>query len=180
MDASDWVSSSMPYVAPQRGSGSDAWAAEAAAAGRRGTQRILHAGEVAAPAEVAELLGQSGTDKVVVRRRLMLLDDEPCEVTDTYYPAAIAGGTQLAATAKIRGGAISLLAELGHVGTHIREDVTARLPSAEERAALALDRHSPVLCLTRTTLDRDGRAIQVDLMVMPAHRQRLRYEMGLG
>ncbi|GAU68869.1 GntR family transcriptional regulator [Streptomyces sp. NBRC 110611] len=35
----------------------DAWGAEAAARGRRGGQRIVHAGEIATPAEIAECLG---------------------------------------------------------------------------------------------------------------------------
>lgn len=38
----------------------------------------------------------------------------------------------------------------------------------------------PVLRLTRLTLDRDDRPIQVDRMVMPAGRQQLRYEIRIG
>lgn len=37
----------------------------------------------------------------------------------------------------------------------------------------------PVLRLTRFTLDRDGRPIQVDRMVMPARSRRLRYEIAI-
>ncbi|MGC0205113.1 GntR family transcriptional regulator [Streptomyces levis] len=180
MDASKWVSTSMPYLAPRERGQSDAWSADAAAQGRRGSQRIVHAGEVPAPPEVARLLGLPDGDQVVVRRRLILLDDEPNELTDTYYPTAIARGTPLAGTAKIRGGAVTLLAELGHVGALVREDVTADLPEAAEREALRLTPTEPVLRLTRLTLDRDDRPIQVDRMVMPARRQQLRYEIRIG
>lgn len=170
----------MPYLTPRENGRGDAWGADAAARGRRGTQRILYAGEVPASAEVAGLLGLAEGESVVVRRRLILLDDQPNELTDTYYPTAVARGTRLAGTAKIPGGAVTLLAELGYVGALVREDVTADVPDDEEREALRTAPGEPVLRLTRLTLDRDGRPIQVDRMVMPARRQRLRYEIEIG
>lgn len=180
MDASRWVSTSMPYLTPREAGQGDAWAADAAAQGRRGTQRVVRAGEVAAPGEVARLFGIAEGDTVVVRRRVILLDDEPNELTDTYYPLDIAGGTALAETAKIPGGAVTLLAKLGHVGVRVSEDVTADVPDDEERGMLRTAPDEPVLRLLRVTLDRDDRPIQVDRMVMPARRQRLRYEIRIG
>ncbi|WP_405960950.1 UTRA domain-containing protein [Streptomyces sp. NBC_00024] len=177
MSANSWVSTSMPYLTPREKGQGDAWGADAAAQGRRGTQRILYAGEVAAPAEVAGLFGLAEGEPVVVRRRLILLDDQPNELTDTYYPVGIARGTRLAGTAKIPGGAVTLLAQLGHVASLVREDVTADHPDDEERETLRTAPGEPVLRLTRVTLDRDDRPIQVDRMVMPARRQRLRYEI---
>lgn len=170
----------MPYLTPRDKGQGDAWGADAAARGRRGTQRIVHAGEVPAPAEVARLFGLPEGEPVVVRRRVILLDDQPNELTDSYYPAGIARGTPLAGTAKIPGGAVTLLAELGHVGAVVREDVVAGMPDEEERAALHTAPDEPVLRLTRLTLDRDDRPIQVDRMVMPALRQQLRYEIRIG
>lgn len=92
MGTSDWVSTSMPYLTARGKGQPDAWGAEA---GKRGSQRIVHAGEVAAPAEVAEALGVAEGDAVVVRRRMMFFDGRPCELTDTYYPLDIAGGPVL-------------------------------------------------------------------------------------
>ncbi|MFE2929593.1 GntR family transcriptional regulator [Streptomyces sp. NPDC059278] len=180
MGAGEWVSTSVPYLAPPPGAQGDAWAAEAAAEGRRGSQRIIQAGEVAAPEAVAELLGLPAGLRVVARRRIMYLDGEPCELTDTYYPVSIAGGTALAGTARIRGGAIRLLADLGHVGVRVREDVTARPASGYEREQLGLAAGEPVLQLTRLTLDDEDRPIQVDIMAMPPRRQKLRYEIRIG
>ncbi|MFB7208178.1 GntR family transcriptional regulator [Streptomyces sp. NPDC056255] len=180
MDTGEWVSTSVPYLVPPSGARGDAWAEEAAAEGRRGSQRIVRAGEVAAPEEVAELLGVPAGQPVVARRRVMYLDDEPCELTDTYYPLDIAGGTALAGTAKIRGGAIRFLAELGHAGVRVREDVTARLATDHELEQLRLASGEPVLQLTRVTLDDADRPIQVDVMAMPPRRQKLRYEIRIG
>lgn len=180
MNDSTWVSTSMPYLTPREKGQPDAWGAEAAARGSKGSQRIAYAGEVPAPDEIAGLLGLTPGETAVVRRRVIELDGDPCELTDTYYPASIARGTRLAEKGKIPGGAVTYLSELGHVGVRVREDVIARMPSAEERDALRMGPDEPVLRLSRVTLDSDDRPIQIDLMVMPAHRQRLRYEIRIG
>ncbi|MFJ2112079.1 MULTISPECIES: UTRA domain-containing protein [unclassified Streptomyces] len=180
MSGDAWVSTSMPYLTPSRDGQPDAWAAELAVRGRRGGQRIVHAGEIGAPAEVAEAFGVAEGEVVVVRRRVMYLEERPCELTDTYYPVSLARGTPLAGTAKIPGGAVALLAGLGHAGVRVREDVTAAMPGEAEREALDMRPGEPVLRLTRVTFDGTDRPVQVDTMAMPADRQRLRYELGIG
>ncbi len=180
MSHATWVSSSSPYLTPRADGQPDAWQAEAAARGGQGRQRIVEATEVPADAEVAELLGIHAGDPVVVRRRIVELGGAPCELTDTYYPVEIARGTPLSRTGKIRGGAVTLLAALGHIGVHVQEEVTARMPDDEERLVLRISPDQPVLRLTRTTRDADGRPIQADTMIMPADRQRLRYEIRIG
>ncbi|MGO4749733.1 UTRA domain-containing protein, partial [Streptomyces sp. 2MCAF27] len=77
-------------------------------------------------------------------------------------------------------GAVALLAELGYVGRRVREDVTARMPDEQERELLRTAELEPVMCLERVILDGDDRPIQADLITMPAHRQRLRYELRMG
>ncbi|MEV7787689.1 UTRA domain-containing protein [Streptomyces sp. NPDC088106] len=180
MSDSTWVSTSLPYLTAREKGRPDAWAAEAETRGGKGTQRIAYAGEAAATEEVAALLGLPPEETVIVRRRVIELDGAPCELTDTYYPAHIARGTRLAEERKIPGGAVTFLAEHGHVGARVREDVTARMPDAEEREILRLGPDEPVLRLNRVTLDGDDRPFQVDMMVMPAHRQQLRYEIRIG
>ncbi|MFC4331690.1 UTRA domain-containing protein [Streptomyces andamanensis] len=180
MSDSTWVSTSMPYLAPRESGQPDAWAAEAAARGGKGSQRITYAGEVPAPDEVAALFDLPAGEVVVVRRRVIELDEWPTELTNTYYPVAIARGTRLAERARIPGGAVTLLAELGHVGARVREDVTARMPDPDECEVLRMAPDQPLLRLSRVTLDRTDRPIQVDQMLMPAHRQQLRYEMRIG
>lgn len=180
MSSVEWVTTSVPYRSARQPGQGDAWSAETAAEGRRGSQRIVQAGEAVAPTGIAEVLGLEQGAEVVVRRRIMYLDDRPCELTDTYYPPAIARGTRLAGTAKIPGGAVTLLAELGYVGVRSREDVSARLPSEAEAEALETEVTQPVLQLVRLTLDARDRPIQADRMVMPAQLQHLRYDMRIG
>ncbi|MBT2543726.1 UTRA domain-containing protein [Streptomyces sp. ISL-44] len=54
------------------------------------------------------------------------------------------------------------------------------MPDAAERTQLHLAPGEPVLQLARTTYDSTDRPIQADLMVMPAGRQQVRYEIRLG
>ena len=179
MSGSEWVHASAPYVKAREEGQRDAWSEETAAQGRRGTQRIVHAREIAAPAGIAALLGMDEGATVVERRRMIYLDGEATELTDTFYPVDIARGTALAATARIPGGAVTLLAALGHSGRRVSEEVSARMPSAAERESLLLGSGDPVLQLTRVTLDAEGRPFQVDRSVFPATTQRLHYEMRI-
>ncbi|ABP52629.1 MULTISPECIES: UTRA domain-containing protein [Salinispora] len=179
MGGSDWLSVSMPYVQPDATHAGDVWAADAAGQGRSGTQRILAVGEVVAAAEVAAALRVAPGDPVTVRRRLMLLDDEPVELTDSYYPVAIARGTALAEQRKIRGGAVRLLAEVGYRPRRVREDVYTRLPEPAERRLLGLADHEWALGLTRVLSTQDDVPVEVSVMTMVPWGRRLRYELAI-
>ncbi|WP_406727526.1 UTRA domain-containing protein [Streptomyces sp. GD-15H] len=71
---------------------------------------------------------------------------------------------------------MTLLAKLGHVGARVREDVTARMPTPEERDILRLGPDEPVLRLSRVTLDGDARPVEATVMVKAGHLYELQYE----
>ncbi|MEV4316773.1 hypothetical protein [Actinocrispum sp. NPDC049592] len=73
----------------------------------------------------------------------MLFNEQPVELTDSYYPVAIARGTWLAESRKIPGGAVAYLTDLGHPARRVREDISARLATPQERTTPAAER--PVL-----------------------------------
>lgn len=172
--AGPWTSVSMPYVSGQRG---DAWGAEAAEQGGTGTQRLLSVDEMVASATVADMLGLNEGEVVVARRRLMLFNDHPVELVDSYYPANIARGTRLAEPRKIPGGAVALLVDLGHPPRRVREDVSARLATPDERAVLELDDPSCVLLLARALVTENDLPVEASVMTMVADGRRLRYEL---
>lgn len=180
MASDEWVSASAPYVAPRHTGASDAWTEESAKHGRKGGQKLTFAGEIPAPSEVAEVFGIEEGGASIARKRVITLDGEPIELTDTYYPASVAAGTALAEPLKIKGGAVSLLAQLGHVPARVHEDVTARMPTEAEQEVLRLGDRDPVLVLRRVTTDTEGDPIQVDLMTMPARGRHLNYEMQVN
>lgn len=175
-----WSSSSLPYLtARPRGAG-DAWSEQTAAKGRVGSQRLLEVAEVEPPIDVCEALDLSEGEMAVVRRRVVSLDGVPIELADSYYPTSIARDTALAASRRIKGGAVTALADLGWVASQVDEDVVARMPTEAERAALAMDEDVPVLVLSRTIRSKSGDPFEVTTMVMPADRRRLQYSMNLG
>ncbi len=165
-------STSGRYLTPSQG---DAWATEAALAGQQGTQRVIAAEEVAAPSAVAVALQIDPGAAVVLRRRVMLLNGRPVELTDSYYPAQIAAGTPLSKPGKIPGGAITLLASMGYTPDHAWDDITARPPTPKEQHELDITERDPVIVLTRLTVASDGTPFGYDVMTMVANGRHLRY-----
>lgn len=166
-------SDSLAYITPRSGGQSDPWTEESK---QRGGQQLAEVGEVTPPAAVAAALRLSPGEMAAVRRRVILLDDEPIELADSYYPLEIARGTELTEKRKIKGGAPTLLAERGYRASHVTEDLEFREADNAERAALGLPDGSAVLTLLRTTQSSDGNPFEVQLMVMKAPR-RLHYEI---
>ncbi|MFJ3673682.1 GntR family transcriptional regulator [Streptomyces sp. NPDC090106] len=167
-----WMGEAQPYLTPRKAGERDAWSAEAAAHGRRGSQRLLTVEEVDPPAPVRAFLELDPSERAIVRRRLVLLDDEPVELADSYYPAHIAKGTPLAERRKIPGGAVTLLASLGYTsGDSPLEDVAAAAATPDECEALGLPLGAPVLVLTRFTVSTAGEPMEVSVMTMTRHLQ---------
>jgi GntR family transcriptional regulator len=167
-----WVSDAQPYLRPRPAGQQDAWSAETAARGRRGGQRLLTVEEVAPPEDIREFFQLSQGEKAVVRRRLILLDDRPIELADSYYPPRIASGTRLAEQGKIPGGAVTLLSDMGYTpADDPLEDVAAATASASQCDALDLSPGTAVLVLTRFTTSTTGEPIEVSVMTMTRHLQ---------
>ena len=180
MSREHWAQDAEPYLHPVATGESDAWQQEAQKHGHAGGQQLTSVEEVAAPARVAHLLRVADGTPVVVRRRAIRLDGKTEELTDSYYPTHIAWGTALAEPRKIRGGAVTLLADLGFIGHTRREDVAAREPTAEERTALALGECEWVLDICRLVVDENDEPIEVTTMTMPARGRTLHYTAKIG
>lgn len=175
MTGARWTGSSTPYLGSEQG---DAWRQEAAALGRFGTQRITWAGETEASEEVSAALDLPPGSSVIGRQRLILLDEQPIELAYSYWPTDLARDTDLAQPRKIRGGAVSLLADLGYQPASVDEQIRTRPPTAEEIRALVLsDPREWVLTLTRTITNDDGRPYEASIMVSPGRIGRLNYSM---
>lgn len=178
MDGQSWHSKSGDYVLPRDPGQRDAWTDDAAQQGKIGSQLLLQVAEVSPHDYVREALRLSRDDNVVVRRRLVLLDDVPVELTDSYYPATLARGTALVEDRKIRGGAVTVLAEIGHVPRFISESVQARNASPEERELLGSTGEQAVLVLFRVTMDEQRLPIEATEMVI-ADGRHLHYELAI-
>lgn len=169
-----WTSVSMRYVTGEPG---DAWAAEAKTHGGKGTQRLVTVDTQPAPEAVTSALRLQPGEQVVLRSRVMLLDERPVELVDSYYPASIARDTRLAEMSKIPGGAVAHLASLGYPPRRVVEDVTARLATPVEAEEFGMELPAAVVELSRVIFSDDDRPVEASVMLSPADARRLRYEI---
>lgn len=150
--------------------GPDAWSA--ATADRYGTQQILGV-ETAVPSQrIADALQLGQPERAVVRRRLMLLDDKPVEIANSWYPEILATGTPLADARKIKGGAPAAIAALGLVLAYADEEVELEaVPTAGEAALLQVSSEQRVVRLFRTAYTGEDMPVEVtDSVMLPAGR----------
>ncbi|WP_027644747.1 GntR family transcriptional regulator [Salinispora oceanensis] len=138
--------------------------------------RLRSVAEVVPPAEVARELRIGAAERAVLRHRLLMCGEEPVELSWSYYPAAIASGTELAERRKIPGGAPRALADLGYPQRQTRDRVSARMPTTEEVEALDLPPYVPVLRQLRVIRSGDDRPVEVSILVKGSHRHELHYD----
>jgi GntR family transcriptional regulator len=154
----------------------DHWTTWATGEGRVPAQQLLFVGEVVPPADVAEAFGLAAGESVALRSRLLLLDHEPDQLAHSYYPLAIARGTALLESRRIKGGAIRLLAEKGLVARDpLAEEVRGRMPTPDEARLLRLDEGVPLLEVFRPVVTTDDVVYEVAVMLYAADRHALRY-----
>lgn len=164
-----WTGSSTIYLDTQA---RDAWREDAQRQGRRGSQRILDAVETQSPfPELGE--------RVICRRRLMLLDESPVELVASYWPHDIAAGTALAGTRRVQGGTAAYLAELGFTPAAVDEYVEAAAASTEDAPLLGVAPGTPALVLVREIRSNAGRLYEVTRMTTPAGAGRLHYSLRI-
>ena len=127
------------------------------------------------PADVAAALRMQTGENAVLRTRLMLHDDEPVELSWSYYPAPIAAGSPLAHARRIPGGAPQILAQLGHPQRHLVDKLSVRPPTTEEVQALELPNRVSVIRQFRIIYSDDDRPVEVTVMIKGGHRYEVTY-----
>jgi GntR family transcriptional regulator len=160
---------------------------EAKAQGHTGDQRLL---EVTAPhdppLDVAARLNLADGKQVIVRRYLLLLDDQPAQLADSYFPADLVRGTRIAEFIDIvPGGAhAELRRALDLEVERFAEDLTVRMPTPQETQALRLPPGTPVLRLVRTTYatplnhtEDEPRPVEVTDYVLAGDKHILTYQI---
>ncbi|MBM0239836.1 GntR family transcriptional regulator [Micromonospora sp. ATA32] len=139
------------------------------------TYRLIGVAEIVPPTEVARGLGLAEGESAVLRHRLLLFGGEPVELSWSYYPSAIASGTELAGRKKISGGAARVLSDLGHPQQELLDRVSARMPTSEEIEALALPPYVPVMRQFRVIRSSAGQPVEVSILIKGSHLHELRY-----
>lgn len=130
--------------------------------GQTPTRLLTEVGPTPAPADIAERLRVGVGDRVFVRRRLMLVDQEPVKVTASYFLPQLAEGTRLAEPELIEEGMhVFIEKELGRRYARYTEELMARMPTREEARALQLGPGTPVIQILHTDYDVDDVPVEV-------------------
>ncbi|MDT0345353.1 GntR family transcriptional regulator [Streptomyces litchfieldiae] len=154
------------------------WLTEAAKHGVRARSKLLDVAETTPPADVAVALELPEGGTALLRRQILMNDDEPVELVKSYYPLEIARGTPMMERRKIKGGTPTLLAELGHPPRRSVDRVSARVPTQEQYTALRLPSSLPILRTLRVVYSDEERPIEVTVMAKAGHLYELRYEFA--
>jgi GntR family transcriptional regulator len=141
--------------------------------------RLLDVAEIRPPAEVAQAFNLTDNGMTVVRKRLMLRDSDPVELSWSYYPAEIAVHSPLAARTKISGGAPQVLATLGYPQRDFVDRLSARAPTTEELQALELPDDVPVIRQFRVIYSDDRRPVEASILIKGAHLYELSYHQTI-
>lgn len=165
------------FARRHRDRGRAAYLAELEAEGRVADVEVLAVERARAPDEVAVWLHLGLGAEVLVRRRRYLADGEPMEVATSYVPWELAEGTLITERDTGPGGIYARLEERGHRLKRFSEEVTARMPSADEIRALRLQPGVPVFRLVRVAYDTDEMPVEACDTVMAADRYVLSYEL---
>ncbi|MPY64650.1 GntR family transcriptional regulator [Streptomyces spongiae] len=152
------------------------WLVEAAKYGADARISVLDVREARPPADVRTAFGLQEDGVALLRSQILLIDDEPAELVQSYYPLDIARGTALMDRPRIKGGTPALLAELGHPPRLSVDRVSARIPTQEQFQALRLPGSLPVLCTLRVVYTDHERPIEATVMVKAGHLYELQYE----
>ncbi|MFF7189660.1 GntR family transcriptional regulator [Streptomyces sp. NPDC008222] len=167
------------YMPPAATGESYRWITEAAKRSQRGSTKLLDVGTVSPPHEAAMALGIEEGERALLRKQILLLDDEPTELTCSYYPLDLAEGTAMMDHRKIRGGTPTLLNELGYPPRAFVDEVSSEIPTEEEVVALELPKDMPVMLTFRVVYSDGDRPIEVSLLTKAAHKYRMRYWLAV-
>ena len=134
--------------------------------------------QIPATEEIATHLRVQPGQPVAVRRRVMFADDEPIQLGDSYYPLNIVIYSKIMDPADIVEGTDQVLEDLGHTPTRYQDEITCRMPTEEEAAALRLFTGTPVHRLLRTTYDQHDKPVEVYVAILPGDRHVLLYDVS--
>lgn len=130
----------------------------------------------ASPRQVTWLRLDPGASVVVRRRELVGVDEEPIQLYTSYLPLDLVEGTPLAGPAMVTGGVYTGLVKIGHAPVRCAEEVSTRMPTPDEAAALRLGDRTPVLDVLRRSWEQGGRIVEALHIVAGGDRNVLVYD----
>lgn len=142
--------------------------------------QLLNVDNVVPPADIADGLQLMPGATTIIRIRILFHDEQPVELSASYYPAEIAANSSLAKAAKIRGGAPQALADLGFPQRTFVDRISARPPTVEEAETLDLPDGTPVIRQLRVIYSDNERPVEASVLIKGAHLYELLYRQTVG
>jgi GntR family transcriptional regulator len=165
------------FARKHRDAGQAAFLAEAEKAGVRPRVDQIEVTRGEPSTEIRERLRLADGVDIVVRSRRYLADDRPIEIAVSFIPLPLAEGTAIMEANTGPGGIYARLEDAGHILSRFVEEVTARMPTAEERRRLELADGVPVLVVVRTAYDTADVPVEVCDTVKAAPAYVLEYDV---
>ncbi len=164
------------YKNPPTGGGKYQWLTVNEEKGEAPRSELLTVEEIIPPAAVREAFGLPSDEKALLRRQIMHLGDQPCELVEVYVPLDLAQGTPIMERRKIKGGVGRVLLEAGFPPLRCVDRVAARWPTPGQAKALRMPTKLPVLRQFRVTYSVDDRPIEASIMAKAGHLYELEYD----
>jgi GntR family transcriptional regulator len=154
--------------------GADDWAAGVIAQGRTPRQEVSVSIEPA-PEEVARYLEIAPGTLAVKRHRVRIVDDEPYQLTTSWFTEDLARGTVLMEPRDIAmpGG---MLRAIGHPQVRLHDEIQVRMPTPNEASELRLPSGTPIGQHTRVGYGKDGDPLRVMVTIFGGDRHYLIYD----
>lgn len=126
---------------------------------------------------VADQLGLSATDSVVIRHQQRFIDDIPWSLQTTFYPMSFVerGATELLVPQDKPDGIVRYLGEkLGIRQTGWTDIIEVRAPNTDESGFFGLpdDGRIAVIEIRRSAIDQDKKPFRITITTYPASRNR--------
>jgi GntR family transcriptional regulator len=141
--------------------------------------QLLTVDTIIPPADIIDGLQLAPGATAIIRTRILFHDEQPVELSQSYYPAEIAANSSLAESTKIRGGAPQALADLGFPQRTFVDRISARPPTVEEAETLDLPDGTPVIRQLRVIYSDYERPIEASVLIKGAHLYELLYRQPL-
>ncbi len=166
------------YSPKYRATGLSPFLIECAKQGKSGRFDVLAVERRRPPRDVADRLSLDLESESVLRREnIFYADADPVHYVTTYIPWDIAEGTGLLNDEVGHPyGIHGILEERGHVMIRSRDEVNARMPTADEARAMKLPPGVPVIDLLHTSVDQDGLPYELTRFVMRSDLSGLMYD----
>lgn len=152
----------------------DIWDTFVEGQGRTGGSALTVDPAAVPPERIRRKLRLGPDDLVVRRHRIRFVDDEKWMISIGWWPRWLAKGTAIEGNENRS--LLTLAIELGHGQVASENEVSARMPTAEEANTLSTGRGVPVMEMLTTGWDAAGKPIRVTEDVFPAHRFILVFE----